>query len=138
MKRSNRLLKRLVKLGATVALLLACSGLKTSAQVNTIVRIDGLGGSTVNLTGLNGAGNVVGYADTAGDASQHPLLYQAGATLDLGTFGGANGYARGLNDLAQVVGTASVTGDAGSHAFLFSQGTLRIQCANCGTAKCFA
>lgn len=82
-----------------------------------------LGGSGSSATGINGAGDVVGYdiADGAGNA--HAFVYSGGTSTDLGTLGGAASYAYGINDAGQVVGSADTAAGLG-HAFVYAGGTM--------------
>jgi probable HAF family extracellular repeat protein len=81
-----------------------------------------IGRGGVGATGINEAGQVVGYIQTA----EYPSLSYAFITgpdgkgmRDLGTLGGAMSYAYGINEVGQVVGWSSTaTADGNSHAFI--------------------
>jgi probable HAF family extracellular repeat protein len=83
-----------------------------------------LGGSTSEAIGINGSGQAVGYAATAGDTAAHafrtaangPIVQGVGGS-DLGTLGGTLSFAIGINASGQVVGDSRTTGDAVYHAF---------------------
>ena len=71
---------------------------------------------------INAQGQVAWTAPVPGGA--HPMLWDAGTVVDLGTIGGAYSNARGLNDRGEVVG-ASPTTEGFTHAFLWSNGVMR-------------
>lgn len=79
-----------------------------------------LGGHISWAAGINNAGQVVGYATTSGDATNHAFLYGNGGMSDLGTLGGNVDYssgAYGINNAGQVVGGSN-------HAIMYSNGTM--------------
>src|SRR5438445_13821676 len=73
------------------------------AQNATIVQIQSLGGSFMEATAMNGAGQVAGYSITTGNTAQHAFLFSAGTTLDLSTLGGQNSLANAINGSGQLV-----------------------------------
>jgi probable HAF family extracellular repeat protein len=81
-----------------------------------------LGGSYSEAYGINDAGQVVGYSETA-SGETHAFVAENGVMTDLGTLGGAYSYANGINNAGQVVGGASIaSGDF--HAFLWKNGEM--------------
>ena len=93
---------------ATCAALALVTGLsRPSAQGPTyeVTDLGTLGGTRSAAFGINSAGHIVGYSDTA-EGHQHAFLYNGGSLIDLGTLGGENSYANRINDLGMVVGRA--------------------------------
>jgi probable HAF family extracellular repeat protein len=91
-----------------------------------------LGGIQSAGTGINTAGQVTGWADTAfaGPADpfypSHAFLYGQGANpamKDLGTLGGATSAGAGINTAGQITGAANVDYAYNPDAFLYSPGT---------------
>jgi probable HAF family extracellular repeat protein len=91
-----------------------------------------LGGNTSSANGINNNGQIVGSAQTNGDAATHAFLYD-GAMRDLGTLGGQNSSAAGINDAGQIVGSSQASGQSNGtcdsnpatcHAFLYSGGAM--------------
>jgi probable HAF family extracellular repeat protein len=75
-------------------------------------------------TGINDAGQVVGWSPINGNA--HMFLYSGGKLADLGTFDGRATTPTGINDAGQVVGTAYLQGSVGGaiSGFLYSDGKM--------------
>jgi len=76
----------------------------------TVTDLGTLGGLTSTATGLNDAGQIVGYSATS-DGTTHAFRTVANmpinpATDDLGTLGGPNSQATGINASGQVAGTS--------------------------------
>ena len=80
---------------------------RPAAQAGTyeVTDLGTLGGTRSAAFGINTAGHIVGYSDTA-EGQQHAFLYNGGSLIDLGTLGGENSYANRINDLGLVVGRA--------------------------------
>jgi probable HAF family extracellular repeat protein len=74
-------------------------------------------------TGINAAGQVVGYSVVDAMGNTHAFVYSNGTMTDLGTLGGGGSRGFGINDAGQV------TGDSDGRAFLYSNGSM----ANLGT-----
>jgi probable HAF family extracellular repeat protein len=76
-------------------------------------------------TGMNNAGQIVGFAGT-GAESVHAVLYSGGVLNDLGGLGGPSGknsYAQAINDAGAVTGSfLSASGE--QHAFLYRDGAV--------------
>ncbi len=85
----------------------------------------GGGSNSSYARGINGAGQVVGYASTIAHGPEHAFLYENGQMKDLGTLGddSNSSYANDINDSGQVVGT-SATGIGSPHAFLYENGQM--------------
>ena len=90
----------------------------------SITDLGTLGGTNSFGIGINESGQVVGRAQTTGNAATHGFLYSGnGPMTDLGTFGGASSDVRAVNDSGKVVGDANTTGNAANHAFFYINGT---------------
>jgi len=84
-----------------------------------------LGGDGGISFGVNDAGDVVGQAETTGNAASHAFLRHAGALQDLGTLGGRNSAARAINATGVVVGSSEVVpGNPRTHAFVWAKGRM--------------
>jgi probable HAF family extracellular repeat protein len=107
----------------TVAANILC---QAQAQDYSVTDLGTFGGTTNYVTGINNAGQVVGYSSTwtsLGTVS-NAYLYSNGSMTALGTLGGTNSMAEGINDAGQVVGSSYTTGNTNSHAFLYSSGNM--------------
>ena len=122
---------------ATIALLLALVGTSAApagaggaaATTYTIAEIGTLGGARSQAWGLNAAGQVVGWAETAA-GQQRAYLWADGRLTDLGTLpGGEASMAVAVNARGQVVGGSTTApgqqlGGPGTRAFLWQDGRL--------------
>jgi len=99
-----------------------------AAPTYTITDLGSLGSPLSNSftvtypTGINNAGQVVGYSQTA-TFFQEAFLYSNGQMTNLGTLGGPQGSAAAINNLGHVVGQSDVP-FATSEAFLYSDGHM--------------
>ncbi len=77
-----------------------------------------LGGTDPFGYAINDAGQVTGYAYTAGNTAKHAFLADTNGMMDLGTLGGTDSFGYAINDAGQVTGYAHTAGNAAQHAFL--------------------
>lgn len=71
-------------------------------------------------TGMNNAGQIVGFAGT-GEGSVQAVLYSGGVLQGLGTFGGNSSYGNAINDNGAIAGTF-IAASGEQHGFLFQDG----------------
>jgi probable HAF family extracellular repeat protein len=79
-----------------------------------------LGGGFSSALGINSAGRVVGFSDTA-DGERHAFITgpEGVGMTDLGTLGGDFSFAKAINDAGQVVGDSFFAGTLGAtHPFI--------------------
>ena len=74
-------------------------------------------------TGMNNAGQIVGFAGT-GDGAIHAVLYAGGVLTDLGDLGGKDSYAQAINDAGAITG-AILSASGEQHAFVYQDGSVR-------------
>lgn len=87
----------------------------------TIVGLGNLGGGDATVTGVNNAGQIVGYAHTSTSVLPHAFLYSGGSMHDLGTLGGDSSFATGINNSGQISGYSTTDASGNTvHAFLYS------------------
>jgi probable HAF family extracellular repeat protein len=80
-----------------------------------------LGGRDSDAQGINDAGQITGWSDSGGPASEpHAFIFQNGTFQDIGTVIGARSRARSINSRGWVVGVASSSSNNG--AFFFVDG----------------
>ena len=84
-----------------------------------------LGGASSVAAAVNQSGRVVGWAQTAGAASDmnnwRAFLWTASGMMNLGSLGGSYSVARDVNESDMVVGTSAVAaGDPTVHAFVWT------------------
>jgi probable HAF family extracellular repeat protein len=103
----------------SVYLLAALLAGEPAAAQYTITDLGTLGGDMSLATGINNAGQVVGYSGTGGtDPVTRAFLYASpGPMVDIGALGGGNSFAFAINQAGHVVG------DSG-HAFLYNGTTM--------------
>lgn len=96
------------------------------AQDFIVTDLGTFGGTTNYVTGINNAGQVVGYSSswTPSGSINKSYLYSNGDMTVLGTLGGRSSGALGINNAGQVVGFSNVVGDIYSHAFVYSNGVM--------------
>jgi probable HAF family extracellular repeat protein len=97
-------------------------GYFAGAGSSAAIDLGTFGGILSQAYGVNGAGNVTGYAHVpSGDA--HAFRYD-GAMTDLGTLGGKVSIGNAINVADHVVGQASLPGDTAVHAFVHDGHTM--------------
>ncbi len=95
---------------------LCLAAVPAEAQLGfTLTDLGTLGGATSTANGVNAAGHVVGFAQTA-DGSGHAFLFRDGKMQDLGTLGGAGSTAI-TNNLAGLAGAGDLVETTVYHAF---------------------
>jgi probable HAF family extracellular repeat protein len=120
-----------------IAGIFAFSGTPETGQVThaflysggVMMDLGSLGGHATYTTGINNAGQIVGYSYTPDDHRWHAFLYSEGTMMDLGTLnGGPFSEAWGINASGQVVGNSTAapgsTPRNGDHAILYSGGIM--------------
>lgn len=81
------------------------------------------GGLESNALGINGSGQVVGYAQTP-FGQFRAFSYSEGTITNLGTLGGFSSRATAINDAGQIVGESFTEVPLTNHAFLYSDGVM--------------
>jgi probable HAF family extracellular repeat protein len=82
--------------------------LHNRADVASAQTVFAVGGNKSVALGINRAGHVVGFAETA-DGRTHAFVYLKTGLIDLGTFGGDESYAHRISDGDLIVGRARST-----------------------------
>ena len=78
----------------------------------TITDLGTFGGDISYAQAINEAGQVIGYAYTAGNAAAHAFVWDSiGGITDLGTLGGSESHPLALNEAGLVAGYASTAGN---------------------------
>jgi probable HAF family extracellular repeat protein len=80
------------------------------------------GGFHSQATGINNAGQIVGWGDDF--TTNHSFLLSGGAVKDLGTLGGTWSEANAINNGGQVAGASSLADENLVHAYLYSYGGM--------------
>src|SRR5690242_7146145 len=88
----------------------------------TVQDIGTLGGRFTTATGVNEAGQVTGYSETA-DGQIHGFVYANGQMQDLGTLGGTGSLGAAINALGAVTGFALNT-TSEEHTFIDAAGLM--------------
>jgi probable HAF family extracellular repeat protein len=94
-----------------------------SSHADPLYTVDLLPNVDFAPTGMNNAGQIVGFAG-AGDGTVHAVLYAGGVLTDLGNLGGKDSYATAINEAGAITGSA-VSASGTHHAFLYQGGTVR-------------
>ena len=96
---------------------LVCGTAHADLPSYTFTDLGTLGGASSQARAINAAGQVVGWAYTAGGGTMHATLWNGTTATDLG---GAYSEAYAINAAGQVVGTSSTAGNATYHATLWN------------------
>jgi probable HAF family extracellular repeat protein len=105
---TGTMLGRLVGTAVSSAMLLVPASGSAQDAAYTLTDLGTLGGNRSVALGINRAGHVVGYAETA-DGRSHAFVYVESGLIDLGTFGGDESFAHRISDGGLIVGRASST-----------------------------
>ena len=91
----------------------------------TMVDLGTLGGAQSGAQGINNAGEVTGWAETAQtpQGGRHAFVTRDGVMHDLGTLGGDVGMGTAINGSGQVTGAAAIA-EGSIHAFRWDGGAL--------------
>lgn len=122
------LLRKFLAILGVLPLLLA----PLSGQAAPLYTVSLLSGVDFAPTGMNNAGQIVGFAGV-GDGTVHAMLYSGGVLSDLGNLGGQDSYANAINDAGTVTGTARSALGA-ERAFLYQDGSVLYLGTGTGTA----
>jgi probable HAF family extracellular repeat protein len=98
-------------------------GLIWSPQ-GSMVLLGAFGGASSQATGINNAGEVVGFASLP-NGYQHAFSATDALMIDLGTLGGGSSYAYGINDSGAIVGDSWLASGDNPHAFVYTGGLLQ-------------
>ncbi len=97
--------------------------LPLTSQAAPLYTASFLSGVDFAPTGMNNAGQIVGFSGT-GEGAIHAVLYAGGILTDLGGLGGKDSYAQAINEAGAITGsTLSAAGE--QHAFLYQDGSVR-------------
>jgi probable HAF family extracellular repeat protein len=102
----------------------AIGSLAFLSEGDAVTNLGTLGGSWSEGLALNRAGQVTGWAATAGDSTAQAFVWQSGAMTDLGTLGGWQSQGRGINRQGTVVGWSFRKVLSGKHAFRTVKGKM--------------
>ena len=83
-----------------------------------------LGGSSSYATGINAAGQAVGYSDLPGNKDAQAFVSSQGIMTVLAVPGSVQSRASAINGRGQIAGYATPTGSAVTHGFFYSNGTF--------------
>jgi probable HAF family extracellular repeat protein len=84
-----------------------------------------LGGQFLSeANAINEAGQVTGFAQTAGAFQLDAFLWSNGVMSDLGNLGGTFAVGQAINNIGQVVGFSTLPGDTDTRAFIWSNGVM--------------
>lgn len=125
MKRINRATK-FVSIGGftTLFTLLIFSNSARATVLYQVTAIESLGGDAYGYA-VNASGQVAAGAYASGSGDEQAILFDAGATTNLGILPGYTSASPfGMNDLGQVVGYCFNNNSSSYDAFLFSNGIM--------------
>ena len=83
-----------------------------------------LGGTNSYATGINAAGEVVGYSDTPGNGGTQAFLFRGGVMHALTIAGATQSHANAINADGQIAGNATGSVSAVSHGFFYADGAV--------------
>jgi probable HAF family extracellular repeat protein len=104
-------------LKAAAILLAFILGTSAQAAVSySVTDLGTLGGSHIEVYGINASGQVTGVSAIAGDTALHAFFYSGTSMIDLGTLGGLNSQGFGINASGTVTGDSRLS-NGDFHAF---------------------
>jgi probable HAF family extracellular repeat protein len=114
-------------LPAVVVALSVMPAVVVAAPAYVAVPLGSLGGASIYGTGINAAGQVVGWGDTdaTGATHRHAFIHSGGVLTNLGTLaGGTQSFARGINDAGSVAGQSNASGSSALRAVVYGGGAI--------------
>ena len=93
-----------------------------------MVPLGTLGGTTSAALAAGDNGDIVGVAQTAGNAARRAFIYRNGTMSLLNNvepFGGTESAAMAISEVGDIAGWASTAGNASKRAFLYSLGVTK-------------
>ncbi len=124
---------RSVSVLSIVSAIALTAGLAAAAD---LTRIGTLGGSGSVALDINDAGQVVGQANTPGDAAAHAYIWQAGLIHELSSLNaGTNSSAEAINNHGEVVGWSETAGGLKNAMYWHNDQTVNVNTLLGGAAS---